>query len=107
MYDLGVSTSLAFKDVLSIDDPALPGITSRPAVALILLVPTTTGYEQHRRSTERRDKVAEDPKAEEVVWFRQTIDNACGLYAVLHAVCNFEQKNFIGMSVPRTGKLLY
>lgn len=38
-------------------------------------------------------------KAEEVVWFRQTINNACGLYAILHAICNFDVRRFIGISI--------
>lgn len=101
MYDLGVSTSLALVDVMSIEDPTLLGVISRPALALILVLPTSDEYERHRRSTKRMVEVAEDPNAEEVIWFRQTIDNACGLYAILHAICNFGTKDFIGMSVTR------
>jgi len=101
MYDLGVSTSLALVDVMSIEDPTLLGVISRPALALILVLPTSDEYERHRRSTKRMVEVAEDPNAEEVIWFRQTIDNACGLYVILHAICNFGTKDFIGMSVTR------
>ena len=41
MYDLGVSTTLALVDVLSIEDPALLSVISRPALALILVLPTS------------------------------------------------------------------
>ncbi|KAK4188561.1 putative ubiquitin carboxyl-terminal hydrolase 1 [Podospora australis] len=30
-----------------------------------------------------------------VIWFRQTINNACGLYAVLHALSNGQSRRFI------------
>lgn len=29
---------------------------------------------------------------QEVLWFKQTIHNACGLYAILHAVTNGEPR---------------
>lgn len=99
MYDLRVSSTLALTDVVSLDDQAQLILVSRPVVALILVLPTSDEYERHRRTTKATVEVPEDPRAEEVVWFRQTIDNACGLYAILHAICNFETKSFISMSV--------
>ncbi len=99
MYGLGVSTSLALTDVVSIDNPIQLSFISRPVIALILVLPTSEEYERHRRSAGKTVKVAEDPKAEGVIWFRQTIDNACGLYAILHATCNFETRGFIGISI--------
>lgn len=95
MYDLGVSTTLALMDVVSIEDSSLLSLISRPALALILVLPTSDEYERHRRKV--TFEVAEDPIAGEVFWFRQTIDNACGLYAILHAICNFGTKAYIGM----------
>lgn len=32
---------------------------------------------------------------EDVVWWRQTIDNACGLYGLLHGICNGESREYI------------
>lgn len=32
---------------------------------------------------------------EPVMWFRQTINNACGLYAILHAISNGEARKYI------------
>ncbi|KAK5018710.1 ubiquitinyl hydrolase 1 [Cryomyces antarcticus] len=29
------------------------------------------------------------------MWFKQTINNACGLYSILHAICNGDARNFI------------
>ncbi|KAL9027760.1 MAG: hypothetical protein Q9196_003764 [Gyalolechia fulgens] len=95
MYDLRVSKSLALVDVVSIEDPALLGVIPRPALALILVLPTSDGYERHRRSTKKMVEGAGDLKTEAIIWLRQTIDNACGLYAILHAICNFESTGYI------------
>jgi hypothetical protein len=32
------------------------------------------------------------------MWFKQTINNACGLYSILHAVCNGEARKYIRKS---------
>jgi ubiquitin carboxyl-terminal hydrolase L3 len=106
MYGLGISSSLALTDVWSIDDPIQLTLIPRPAFALILVLPTSEEYERHRRSTRVPIGITEDSKGEEVIWIRQTIDNACGLYAILHATCNFETRAFIGMSIMLTEDVL-
>jgi ubiquitin carboxyl-terminal hydrolase L3 len=35
-----------------------------------------------------------------VVWFKQTINNACGMYAVLHALSNGSCRRFLGEWAP-------
>ena len=35
-------------------------------------------------------------EAEPVIWYKQTIRNACGLIGILHAVSNGSAKAFIG-----------
>ena len=107
MYGLGVSDSLALTDVWSIDDPIQLSLISRPVLALILVLPTSEEYERHRQSAIVSTDIAEVSKAEEVIWIRQTIDNACGLYAILHATCNFESRGFIGNSILPAGEPLY
>ena len=37
----------------------------------------------------------EGEEEEPVIWFRQTINNACGLYAILHAISNGEARKYI------------
>lgn len=66
MYDLGVSNSLALVDVLSIEDPTLFDIISRPALALILVLPTSDEYERYRRSTKKMIEVAKDSHTKEI-----------------------------------------
>lgn len=111
IHQLGVSPSLAFEDVLSINDPDLVAFIPRPALALILVFPTSDVYEVAKaKEEEMRDEYAglresgsggeggEGEKGEEeepVMWFRQTINNACGLYAILHAISNGEARKYI------------
>jgi ubiquitin carboxyl-terminal hydrolase L3 len=88
---LGVSPRLSFEDVFSLDDPAfLP----HPALALVLVFPADDILEADLAST--RAHYAGSGADEPVVWFKQTIHNACGLYAVLHAVCNGPAREFVG-----------
>lgn len=90
MHGLGVSRSLRFIDVPSLDDETLDFI-QRPILALILILPSCPAYEQRTIQGQITANCNE-----KVVWLKQTINNACGLYAILHAVCNLP--SFIGMS---------
>lgn len=97
IHQLGVSDSLAFHDVLSIADPELLALIPRPALALVLVFPTSAAYEQQKRKEEdSRDHYALSGEDERVIWYRQTINNACGLYGILHAVSNGDARGFIG-----------
>ncbi|KAF1846086.1 ubiquitin carboxyl-terminal hydrolase, family 1 [Cucurbitaria berberidis CBS 394.84] len=89
IHKLGLSKSLSFHDVLSLDDPELLAFLPRPVYALILVFPTTAAYEERidQEEAELLDYQGSGVD-EDVVFFKQTINNACGLYAILHAVCN-------------------
>jgi ubiquitin carboxyl-terminal hydrolase L3 len=96
IHRLGVSTSLAFHDVLSIDNSDLLAFVPRPALALILVFPTSTVYEEHKSEEEvSRDDYSKNGDDEHVMWYRQTINNACGLYGILHAISNGDSRHFI------------
>jgi ubiquitin carboxyl-terminal hydrolase L3 len=93
---LGVSSALAFHDVLSIDDPELLSLIPRPALALVLVFPTSNSYdEQIKKEEELKKEYAGSGEQEHVIWYKQTINNACGLYGILHAVCNGGARDFI------------
>lgn len=92
IHKLGLPESVHFQDIFSLDDPELLGFLPRPVHALILVFPTTEAYEERVRD---EDEGAAEYKGEEVIFFKQTINNACGLYAILHAVCNGEVKGKI------------
>ena len=89
LHQLGLSRALAFQDVYSIDDPDLLSFVPRPAHALLLVFPVSATYERFR-AAEDSQRPAYDGQGpdEEVLWFRQTIGNACGLIGLLHAAAN-------------------
>lgn len=97
IHSLGVSESLEFQDVLSLDNADLLAFP-RPVRALILVFPTTDAYEMRVREEDTRVEPYEGNEADgDVLFFKQTINNACGLYAVLHAVCNGGAMAELGM----------
>lgn len=89
---LGLSEALSFREVWSLNDVAS---FPRPALALILIFPTSETYENHKSAEDatREDYIGDG--ADDIIWFKQTINNACGLYAILHAVCNGDAAGFI------------
>lgn len=88
-HKLGLDEQLEFQDVLSLDDLYLLSMLPRPVYALILVFPTTDAYEQRVAKEDSGLGTSRDEQHDEnIVFFKQTINNACGLYAILHAVCN-------------------
>lgn len=93
---LGASKSLTFEDVLSLDEPDL---LPHPTVALILVFPTTSDYEARKAAEDaERGEYRNSGDDEDILWFKQTINNACGLYGILHALTNGEARDMIGNS---------
>ncbi len=89
VHQLGLSSNLAFHDVYSLTEPSLLSFLPRPALALLLVFPVTNTYEKFRQQEDSsRQEYSGSGESEEVVWFKQTIRNACGLIGLLHAVCN-------------------
>jgi ubiquitin carboxyl-terminal hydrolase L3 len=96
VHKLGLSPTLAFHDVWSIDDPEMLAFVPRPASALLLVFPVSKTYETYRMQEDANNpEYAGKGKGEPVIWYKQTIRNACGLIGVLHAVSNGTAKNFI------------
>ncbi|RDW69827.1 ubiquitin carboxyl-terminal hydrolase-2 [Coleophoma cylindrospora] len=96
VQNLGLSPALSFHDVFSIDDPALLSFIPRPAAALLLVFPVSNSYETFRRQEdEKRDFYEGKGEGEPVLWYKQTIRNACGLIGLLHAVSNGTARGFI------------
>lgn len=85
MHDMGVSPSLEFIDIWSLDD-SLVATVRRPVLALILILPPCPTYEKQQK--DEREALTTTYEDGELVWLKQTINNACGLYAILHSVCN-------------------
>ncbi|KAF4845039.1 Ubiquitin carboxyl-terminal hydrolase isozyme L3 [Colletotrichum siamense] len=98
---LGAPPSLQFEDIFTLDDPAL---LPDKILALVLIFPTTPTFEARLTAEEAGAQdwmVEHNEEDEDAVWFKQTINNACGLYAILHALANGRAKDFL-----RPGSLL-
>ncbi|KAG6358168.1 hypothetical protein INS49_014052 [Diaporthe citri] len=89
---LGSSHCLEFQDVVSLDDPDL---LPHPALALILVFPTTDRYEDQRAAEDATRSDSECNTDENITWFMQTINNACGLYGILHALSNGPARDLV------------
>jgi ubiquitin carboxyl-terminal hydrolase L3 len=106
VHKLGLSKTLSFHDVFSIDDPDLLAFVPRPANALLLVFPVSKSYETYRVEEDSKRPVYEGKGTDEpVIWYRQTIANACGLMGLLHAVSNGSARQMI--STATSLNLLY
>jgi ubiquitin carboxyl-terminal hydrolase L3 len=105
IYSLGVSNELGFHDVYVIDDPDMLAMIPRPVYALLMVFPVSDSYEDYRK---QNDKDLEDDyynaisgtPQEDALWYKQTIGNACGTYALLHALSNGVPENTIAANSP-------
>jgi len=85
MHSLGVSEIFHFEDVLSIEEEF---ISTVPAV--IVAFPETAKDEARKAS---EDGQRQHVLYEDVSFLKQTIDNACGLVAILHCVLNTDARH--------------
>jgi ubiquitin carboxyl-terminal hydrolase L3 len=95
IHSLGVPQIYQFHDVYSIDEPELLALIPRPVLALILILPTTPAYEE--RIAQENAAGITKCNNEGVSWYFQSINNACGLYAILHGVANPGARGELGM----------
>ncbi|KAL1303566.1 hypothetical protein AAFC00_006935 [Neodothiora populina] len=106
LHKLGLSKQIAFHDVYSIDDPDLLAFVPRPAYALLLVFPVSDTYERFRiREDSAKPHYAGSGPDEEVIWYKQTIGNACGLIGLLHGVSNGPARSFIDSESSLAGLL--
>ena len=85
-FKLGLCPVLEFHDVYSLTDPDLLAFLPNPIYGVILLFPLTKGYEEYRVSEDSKSPATYNKNI--VQWFKQTIRNGCGLYALLHILSN-------------------
>lgn len=97
-HELGASGTLSFVDIWSLDDPDQLAVVPRPVLAFVLVLFTPVEDQRRKAMVDGGLAHPTNPTAhpDKVVWFKQTIYNACGLYALLHAVCNIQRKDAIG-----------
>ena len=98
VHKLGLSPDLSWHDVYSLDDPSLLAFVPRPAHALLLVFPTSGAYQKSRiKEDGPLSEYSGSGPDEEVLWFKQTIGNACGLMGLLHSVTNGIARELIGI----------
>ncbi|KAI5963368.1 YUH1 [Candida theae] len=86
-HKLGLSPILQFHDVYSLTDPELLSFLPQPIFGIILLFPLTPNYEAYRKEKDSQSATYNNENGN-VHWFKQTIGNGCGLYALLHLLTN-------------------
>lgn len=93
---LGLSPELQFYDVYSLDEPELLAHIPRPVLALLVTIPLTPAWDRDREAEDatKSDYAGFGPE-EPVIWFKQTIGNACGSIGLLHSTINGPAANFI------------
>jgi ubiquitin carboxyl-terminal hydrolase L3 len=93
---LGLKPNLAFYDVYSLTDPDLLAFIPRPVYALLVIIPLTPTWHEARQA-EDKDKGEYQGKGEEepVIWFTQTIGDACGSIGLIHCLLNGEAEKHI------------
>jgi ubiquitin carboxyl-terminal hydrolase L3 len=79
-----------------VTDPDLLAFIPRPALALLVIIPMTPTWDE-ARTTEDKDKPEYKGKGEEepIIWFKQTIGNACGSIGMVHCLLNGEAAKHI------------
>ena len=96
LHNLGLSPTLSFHDVFSISDPDLLAFVPRPAHALLLVFPVSKTYETFRAAEDAsKPEYSASGPSEQVLWYKQTIGNACGLIGLLHGVSNGRAREFV------------
>lgn len=68
----------------------------QPVQAIIFLFPITEAYEKFKEEEEAHLRKREQSISPDVVFFKQTIPNACGMIALLHSVASSDDE-LIGM----------
>jgi ubiquitin carboxyl-terminal hydrolase L3 len=95
--ELGLDTkALSFHDIYSLTDPDLLAFIPRPVLALLVIIPLTPTWHE-ARTAEDKDKpeYAGQGDEEPVIWFKQTIGNACGSIGLVHCLLNTEASKHI------------
>lgn len=64
----------------------------QPVEAIIFLFPITEAYEKYKNEEEARLTKLEQSISPDIVFFKQTIENACGMIALLHSVASSDDE---------------
>ncbi|KAF2849222.1 ubiquitin carboxyl-terminal hydrolase-like protein isozyme L3, partial [Plenodomus tracheiphilus IPT5] len=98
--DLGLDmNAYSFHDIYSLTDPDLLAFIPRPVIALLVIIPLTPTWHS-ARTTEDKDLPEYPGKGpqEPVIWFKQTIGDACGSIGLVHCLLNSDAAKHIAPS---------
>ncbi|KAK9480701.1 hypothetical protein V1514DRAFT_325172 [Lipomyces japonicus] len=90
-HSIGMPSRVIFQDVFAIDDAEMLAFVNRPALALMLVFPNSDAVTTNSSNRQQHDHDHDH----DVIWLKQTIRNACGTYALLHATLNGPAKDLI------------
>ncbi|KAG0243596.1 Ubiquitin carboxyl-terminal hydrolase isozyme L3 [Actinomortierella wolfii] len=85
--DLGVKEPWRYVDVMGLDDDLL-GFIPQPVHAVILLFPINDVYQAYIQEERKRIEEEGQIVSDKIVFYPQTIANACGTMGVLHSIAN-------------------
>lgn len=96
LQNLGLPSNIGFSDIYSLTEPDLLALVPRPSRALLLVFPISPTYEAGRVEEDTTLPTYEGSGPDEpVMWFKQTIKNACGLIGLLHAAANGGVRDYV------------
>jgi len=88
VQNIGISTEkFEFQDIYGLDSELL-AMVPRPVVAVMLLFPVTEIYQEYRQKQIDNLKDATNTVSPSVYFTKQTVSNACGTVALIHALAN-------------------
>ncbi|CAG8528094.1 5203_t:CDS:2 [Acaulospora morrowiae] len=83
VHKLGMHNTWAYTDIWSLE-PEILQFVPQPVKAVMILFPITDSHEKHSEEEAKRiQEVSPD-----VVFYKQTISNACGTIGLLHSIAN-------------------
>lgn len=88
LHEAGLSKKWAIADVFGLD-PELLAMLEQPVLSLLLLFPINEKYNDMLKKKEPQ-VVSSPPK--DLYYMKQTISNACGTVAMMHAIANNKEK---------------
>lgn len=95
LYNLGLSQQWAVTDVFGLE-PELLAMVPQPVTAVLLLYPLTETAQTASANQDNKIKAEGQTQSPKVYFMRQTIGNACGTVALMHALANNQETLKLG-----------
>lgn len=91
LQKLGVPSQWSIVDVMGLE-PEMLSWVPRPVLAVMLLFPVSTAYEEHKQKEENDILAKGQEVSSDIFYMKQNISNACGTVALVHSVANNTDK---------------